>query len=182
MVPSPPLMGQGSLPTSRPTHSRVLFCCPTTSLHRRSPHDRLSQWVQELHGPQWGTAVGQEGGGGCGTHTCGAEGHVTPARPTLMGLGVMGPRLGPHLWGWGVCGTHTYGAEGHVTPSRPIVMGLGVMGARPDPHLWGWGSRDPGQTHSYGAMGSWDHFQTHTYGAGGHVTLSRPTLVGLGVT
>ena len=104
------------------------------------------------------------------------------SRPTLMGLGVMGPRLGPHLWGWGVCGTHTYGAEGHVTPSRPIVMGLGVMGARPDPHLWGWGSRDPGQTHSYGAMGSWDHFQTHTYGAGGHVTLSRPTLVGLGVT
>ena len=114
MVPSPPLMGQGSLPTSRPTHSRVLFCCPTTSLHRRSPHDRLSQWVQELHGPQWGTAVGQEGGVGVG--------------PTLMGLG----------------------------------------------------SRDPIQTHSYRAMGSWDHFQTHTYGAGGHVTLSRPTLVGLG--
>ena len=60
--------------------------------------------------------------GVCGTHTYGAGCHMTPSRPTLMGLGVMGPGPDPHLWGWGDVG--------------PTLMGLGNVW---DPHLWGWG-------------------------------------------
>lgn len=107
MVPSPPLMGQGSLPTSRPTHSRVLFCCPTTSLHRRLPHDRLSQWVQELHGPQWGTA----GHAPMGPHTALLVALPWQPRPPCWGAGESHDRLSvtapiPQRTGHGVSSAH----------------------------------------------------------------------------
>ena len=147
--PAPHLWGRAHSPHPAPHIRGSSSAAPQLPYIGGRPTTASRSGSRSSTAPNGAQLWGRKGGWGWDPHLWG-WGHVTPARPTLMGLGVMGAWPDPHLWGsgswdpiqthsygamgsWDHFQTHTYGAGGHVTLSRPTLVGLGGMGPHPDP-------------------------------------------------